>query len=229
MPEMQSPQLAKAKPGPSTVRFLDIAEIRDDTVVLKDGTLRAVILVSSMNFALKSEEEQEAIIGGYVGFLNSLDHPIEIVIQSRRLNIDNYMNQLVAREREMTNDLLRTQITDYRSFVKELVELGEIMNKRFYVVVPFDPLKAKRKSFWTRLGEIFSPGADIKLKEKQFQERKQGLELRLNRVFGGIQSMGLQASVLNTQTLIELFYSVYNPITAETQKLADVETLQIET
>ena len=92
MPEMQSPKLARSKPGPSTVRFLDIAEIRDDTVVLKDGTLRAVVLVSSINFALKSEDEQEAIISAYVSFLNSLEHPIEVVIQSRKLNIDAYMS-----------------------------------------------------------------------------------------------------------------------------------------
>lgn len=225
---MQSAKLAKGKPGPSTVRFLDIAEIRDDTVVLKDGTLRAVVLVSSVNFALKSEDEQEAIISAYISFLNSLEHPIEIVIQSRRLNVDAYMAELVAKERAQTNELLRAQISDYRSFVKELVELGEIMNKRFYIVVPFDPFTAKHKSFWTRLAEIFSPGVAIKLREKQFRDRRAGLDLRLNRVIGGLQSMGLSAAPLNTQTLIELYYSAYNPITSETQKLSDIGKTQVE-
>jgi hypothetical protein len=229
MPEMQSPKLAKGKPGPSTVRFLDIAEIRDDTVVLKDGTLRAVLLVSSVNFALKSEDEQEAIISAYVSFLNSLEHPIEIVIQSRKLNIDGYLSDLASKEREQANDLLRAQISDYRAFIKDLVDMGEIMNKRFYIIVPYDPFTAKRKSFWSRLTEIVSPGVAIKLREKQFQDRRAGLDLRVSRILGGIQSMGLSAAALNTQTLIELYYSVYNPSSAETQKLADVNKLQIET
>lgn len=225
---MQSPKLAKSKPGPSTIRFLDIAEIRDDTVVLKDGTLRAVVLVSSVNFALKSEDEQEAIISAYVSFLNSLEHPIQVVIQSRKLNIDGYMAQLVDKEREQTNDLLRAQIADYRAFIKDLVELGEIMNKRFYIIVPFDPFTAKNKSFWTRLKEVVSPGVAIKLRDKQFQERRDGLNLRLSRIMGGLQSMGLSAAVLNTQTLIELYYSVYNPSSGETQKLGDMGKLQVE-
>lgn len=229
MPEMQSPKLAKAKPGPSTVRYLDIAEIRDDTVVLKDGTLRAVVLVSSINFALKSEDEQEAIISAYVSFLNSLEHPIEVVIQSRKLNIDAYLEQLAQKEREQTNDLLRAQITDYRAFIKDLVELGEIMNKRFYIVVPFDPFTAKNKSFWSRFREILAPGVAIKLRDKQFQDRKAGLELRLNRIMGGLQSMGLSAATLNTQTLIELYYSALNPSAGETQKLADLNKLQVDT
>ena len=110
MPEMQSAKLTKGKPGPSTVRFLDIAEIRDDTVVLRDGTLRAVLLVSSINFALKSEDEQEAIIAAYVSFLNMLEHPIEIVIQSRKLNIDGYMAELAQKEREQSNELLRANM-----------------------------------------------------------------------------------------------------------------------
>jgi len=228
MPEMQSAKLTKAKPGPSTVRFLDIAEIRDDTVVLKDGTLRAVILVSSVNFALKSEDEQEAIISAYVSFLNNLEHPIQVVVQSRKLNMDGYISQLIDKERGQTNELLRAQIADYRAFIKELVELGEIMNKRFYIIVPFDPFTAKHKSFWTRLREILRPGVAIKLRDKQFQERREGLQQRLDRILGGLQSMGLSAAVLNTQTLIELYYSVYNPLAAETQKLAYMDKLRVE-
>jgi hypothetical protein len=228
MPEMQSAKLTKAKPGPSTVRFLDIAEIRDDTVVLKDGTLRAVVLVSSINFALKSEDEQEAIISAYVSFLNNLEHPIQVVVQSRKLNMDGYLSQLIEKERGQTNELLRAQTADYRAFIKELVELGEIMNKRFYIIVPFDPFTAKHKSFWTRMGEIIRPGVAIKLREKQFLDRKAELQQRLDRILGGLQSMGLSAAVLSTQTLIELYYSVYNPLAAETQKLADMDKLRVD-
>jgi len=226
--EMQSARLAKPKPGPSTTRFLDISEIRDDVVVLKDGTLRAVLLISSVNFALKSEDEQEAIIGAYVSFLNQLDHPIQVTIQSRKLNIDRYMEELREKEKEQGNELLRVQIRDYRSFVKELVELGEIMTKRFYLVVPFDPTLSKKKGFFTRMREVLAPGVAIKLREKQFQERKQGLMQRVLNISGGLSSMGLTVNQLDTQTLIELYYSLYNPTTGETQKLVDVEKLQVE-
>ena len=91
---MQSKKLAGSKPGASTQKYLDIAEIRDDVVVMKDGTLRAVLLASSINFALKSEEEQEALISAYAGFLNTLEFPLQVVIQSRKLNIDNYIERL---------------------------------------------------------------------------------------------------------------------------------------
>ena len=129
--EMQSKKLAKAKPGPPTQRFLDIAEIREDVVVLKDGTLRGVFMVSSINFALKSEDEQQATVQSYMQFLNGLEYPIQVVVQSRKMNIDAYMEALKEQERTIKNDLLRTQIIDYRGFVNELVELGEIMQKKF--------------------------------------------------------------------------------------------------
>jgi len=226
---MQSAKLTKAKPGPSTVRYLDIAEIRDDVVVLKDGTMRAVLNVTSINFALKSEEEQEAIIGAYVSFLNNLDHPLQVVIQSRKLNIDKYLHELKEREKTQTNELLRLQIVDYRSFIDEFISLGEIMNKQFYLVVPFDPLTAKKKGFFTRLREIITPGVVIKLREKQFLERKDQLVARVARVVSGLGSMGLQATMLDTQTLIELYYAVYNPQVSQIQKLTDINKLQVET
>src|SRR5512135_421240 len=121
---MQSKKLAGAKPQISTQQFLDIAEIREDVVVMKDGTMRAILLVSSINFSLKSEDEQEAIIQGYISFLNSLESPVQILIQSRKLDIDDYLNRLKEQEKTQTNDLLRNQSADYRQFVKELVELG---------------------------------------------------------------------------------------------------------
>ena len=111
----------------STQKHLSISEIKEDSVVLKDGSLRAVILVSSLNFALKSEEEQKAIIGGYISFLNNIDFSLQIVIQSRRLHMEGYLENLKKIERELTNDLLRMQIAEYRQFVNSLVEGGNIM------------------------------------------------------------------------------------------------------
>jgi hypothetical protein len=124
------------KPGQPTQRYLDIAEIREDTVVMKDGTLRAVIMVSSINFALKSEDEQQAIIQGYMQFLNGLEHPLQVVVQSRKMNADGYLATLRQQEETIHNELLKTQIRDYTSFIKELVDLGQIMQKRFFVVMP---------------------------------------------------------------------------------------------
>lgn len=225
---MRSKTLAKPKPGPSTERYLDIAEIRDDLVLLKDGTVRAVLLVSSINFALKSTDEQEAIIQAYMTFLNSLEYPVQIVIQSRRMNIDAYMDRLREQERTIGNDLLRAQIADYRAFVLELVELGEIMQKMFYLVVPYDPLTNKKKNFWHRLNEAISPAAAAKLNRKQLEDRVEQLARRTEITQGQLNSMGLSSARLDTQGLIELYYGVYNPDLFETEKLADVNQVQFE-
>ncbi len=213
---------------PSTQKYLDIAEIRDSTVILKDGSLRAVLLVSSVNFALKSEEEQNATVQSYINFLNHLEHPLEIVVQSRKLNIDKYLREIAEKEKAQTNELLKMQIAEYRQFISELVELGEIMSKRFYVVVPYSPGSNKRKSFMERLSEIFSPLSAVRLEEKKFQELKQELDKRVETVISGLTEMGLNAVVLDTQALIELYYNTYNPEVSERQKLSDASQLQIE-
>lgn len=213
---------------PATTTYLHIAEIKDDTVVLKDGTLRSVVLASSVNFALKSDDEQNAVVSGYVSFLNSLDFPIQIVVQSRKMNITPYLEKLIKQEKEQTNELLRVQIADYRAFIEELVDLGQIMTRRFYVVVPYDPLSNKKKSFWSRASEVMSPGKAVRVKEERFQQRKKDLDLRLRQVMGGLQSMGLNVARLNTQALIELYYNSYNPDIAFAQPLGDVKEMRVE-
>lgn len=227
---MAKNKLAKPKVGPPTQRYLDIAEIKEDVVIMKDGTLRAVLLVSSINFALKSEDEQQATVQGYMQFLNSLEHPIQVVIQSRRMNIDGYMDNLKKQEETIKNELLRSQIRDYMSFVKELVDLGEIMQKQFFVVIPFDPSETgdKRKGFITRLSSSLSPAKILKLNAKQFNDRKATLAQRVANVSAGLQSMGLQTAMLDTQSLIELYYTCYNPQVLDTQKLVDINKLQVD-
>ena len=225
---MTSKKKSAARPGPSTEKYLDIAEIRDDMVLLKDGTVRSVLLVSSINFALKSVEEQEAIIQAYMMFLNSLEYPIQIVIQSRKMNIDAYMNRLIEQERKITNELLQVQIEDYRNFVMQLVDLGQIMQKMFYVVIPYDPLTNKRKNFWTRFSEAVSPAAGARLNKKQLTDRLEQLARRTELVQGQLNSMGLQSVRLDTQGLVELYYNVYNPDLFETEKLNDVSQVQFE-
>jgi len=212
----------------STQTYLPIAEIKDSTVVLKDGTLRSVLLVSSINFALKSEDEQNALISSYVSFLNSIDFPLQIVVQSRKMQITPYLEKLHTLEKEQANELLRIQIADYRSFVEELVDLGQIMTKRFYVVVPYDPLSNKKKSFWSRFKETLKPARSIRIKEERFKNRKQDLDLRVRQVSGGLQSIGLNIAQLDTQSLIELYYTSYNPDIAFAEPLGDTKDLKLE-
>lgn len=227
---MKNASLEKKKKNTvSTQNHLLIGEVKQDTVVMKDGTLRAVVMVSSINFALKNEDEQNAIVSAYVSFLNSLDHPLQIVIQSRKLQIKPYLDRLIEQEKKQENDLLRTQIADYRSFVTELVQLGEIMNKNFYVVIPYDPASNKTKSFWSRLKEVMNPTSAIRLKGDKFTLRKKDLDDRVRIILGGLTSIGLTAVQLNTQSLIELFFSTYNTDIALTQELAPLEKLRVET
>ncbi|MEK7655530.1 MAG: hypothetical protein AAB386_02540 [Patescibacteria group bacterium] len=221
-------KLAAAKPGVPAQRYLDIAEIKEDVVVMKDGTIRAVLLVSSINFALKSMDEQNAIVQAYMQFLNGLDFSIQVVIQSRRMNIDDYLLKLRDSEKDQKNELLRRQIGDYLDYVKQLVDLGEIMQKRFYVVVPLNPATDQQKGFFSRLGEILTPSIAIRITDEKFLKSKELLMLRVNQIMSGLQSMSLNAAMLDTQSLIELYYTVYNPELFESQRMTDVSKLQLE-
>jgi hypothetical protein len=220
--------IKKRNSVPSTQQHVLIAEIKNDTVVMRDGTLRAVILVSSINFALKNEDEQNAIVSSYVSFLNTLEYPLQIIIQSRKLYIKPYLDKLLQRERDQTNELLRTMIADYRSYITELTSLGDIMSKQFYVIVPYDPLSNKRKSFWSRASEVFNPARGVKLKGERFMKRKDELDARLRQIESGLTSMGLTIARLDTQALIELFYSTYNPDVALAEHLPAINSLQVE-
>lgn len=213
----------------STQRYLKIADIKKNTVIMKDGTLRAVLMVSSINFALKSEDEQEAIISGYVSFLNNLDFPIQVVVQSRELNIANYLESMRKKANEQTNELLKNQTLQYVDYVSQLVSLGKIMNKHFYIIVPYNPISDKRKGFWQSLIEAFRPIDVINLKEERFIYLKKQLSERIDSVINGLSSMGLNVVQLDTQGLIELFYNVYNQETAANQPLDNVEKININT
>ncbi|MFA7088198.1 MAG: hypothetical protein WC146_02555 [Patescibacteria group bacterium] len=218
----------KNKVSVSTQQYLDIAEIKDDTIVMKDGTLRAVLLVSSINFSLKSEEEQNAVIDSYVRFLNNLNFSLQIVIQSRELDIDNYLEYLKEKEKEQINKLLKAQTADYIEYIKELTSLGKIMNKRFYVVVPYNPLSDKHKSFFKLISDALRPATIIKLKEKTFKKYQEMLERRIDSVAGGLESMGVAVARLDTQSLIELYYKTYNPETSKNQSLVDLDKIRVE-
>lgn len=221
--------LASNKIRTATQKYLDITEIKEDTVILRDGGMRAVMLVSSINFALKSEDEQEALVSGYISFLNTLDFPLQIVIQSRELDMDSYIKELREKEREQTNELLKMQMYEHTAYIEELISIGRIMNKRFYVVVPYHPGSDLHKSFFSSLADAFKPAVLIRIKEKVFWKKRDELTKRVVRVKSGLSSVGLTAVDLDTQALIELYYNSYNPVTSAREKMTNVQDLRVIT
>jgi len=221
--------MAKKQNFSSAQKYLDISEIKQDCIVMKDGSLRAILLVSSINFALKSEDEQEAVIQSYVNFLNSIDHPFQIVIQSRPFDVDPYISRLKKLKKEQTNELLKTQTSDYIEFVQELITLGEIMRKRFYLVIPYNPAGDRQRSFVSRIWGLFGAAVLIKLKAARFAQYKERLFRRVDKIAGAFSGMGIKAIPLDTQSLIELLYNTYNPTVSRNEKLPAVEKLQIDT
>lgn len=200
-------------PGASTQQFLEIEQIKEGIVVLRNKSLRGIIMVSSLNFALKSDEEQQAIIYQFQNFLNSLDFPLEIVIQSRRLNITGYLEKLKELEMAQKNELLKIQIAEYQKFIEDLIAGGAIMSKNFFVVVPFTLVEIPGMKATT--GLFKKPTAVEMPNEDQFQRAKSQLWQRMEFVALGLRRCGLQCVPLNTPELIELFWSLYHPEEAE--------------
>ncbi len=216
------------KNAASTQRYLPISEIHNDTIIMKDGTLRAVLLVSSVNFFLKSEDEQNAIVQGYQQFLNSIDFPFQILIQSRKFDAAKYLLKLEKLERQQMNDLLKLQMADYRQFVGELIDMSQIMDKKFYVVIPYDPLSDSKRGFFQQLGALFIPTNEIRLKHEQFLKRKHFLDLRVQSVASSLKSMDLNTVLLDTQSIIELLYNTYNQDISGHEKMVDIDKLLVE-
>jgi len=223
-----SKEIQKKQTLPSTQKFLEIVEIKDNTLIMKDGSIRAVLLASSINFSLKSLEEQQAIINEYINFLNFLDFPLQIVVQSRKLNIDRYIAEVKEKEKEQTNELLRLQTAEYVQYIKELVELGEIMSKKFYLVVPYVPGDSKRENFLTKLTHALSPVTMIRLNQKTFDNYRQQLDSRIAKVVSSLSGMGVTTAQLETAALIELFYNTYNLDIYNQQKLTNLGEVQVE-
>jgi len=204
----------------ATQQFLEIDKIKEGLLILKDRSLRAIMMVSSLNFALKAEEEQSSIISAFQSFLNSLDFSCQIVIQSRRLNITGYLDGLKALEEKQQNELLKIQTTEYRKFIEGIItgappagKYGEIMSKSFYVVVPFNLLEAKTAASPLKL--LKSAATRPPLTEEEFQRCKSQLWQRMEFVALGLRRCGLQAMPLTTPELIELLWSLHHPKEAE--------------
>jgi len=205
----------------STQDFLEIKDIREGVLILKDQSLRAVLMVSSLNFALKSEEEQTAIVFAFQTFLNSLDFSCQIVIQSRNINITPYLDELKDLEERQTNELLKEQTASYREFIKQLVQGETIMTKNFYAVVPYTLMEAIGIGSVTRkfnLTELFGKKTDQKaadLADADFERCKTQLWQRMEFLAMGLRRCGLESIPLTTPELIELFWTIHHPEQAE--------------
>ena len=215
-------------PNSSTKPTRDIveaAEIRDGVLILKDGSLRAILMASSINFALKSSDEQDAIVLQYQNFLNSLDFSVEFLIQSRLLNIEPYLETLRTRLKTEFNELMKIQITEYIEFVRTFVESANIVSKNFYVVIPFTPVTLYKKGgVRAALGSLFgTQEAGATLKEENFKEYTTQLYQRVDAVRQGLIRTGVRMVPLNTEELIELLYSLYNPGELEKGKIPEIE------
>lgn len=197
--------------------FVKIKEVRDGIVILKDGGLRAVLMASSINFALKSEENQAAIISQFQNFLNSLDFSVQIVVQSRRFDIKPYVLLLEERAKGQRNELLKLQTQEYIGFVKKFTEGTNIMNKIFFVVVPYSPAIVQMSSGIGGLSLHLKKSTDTQKQEGSsgkhggFDEHKTQLEQRVSVVEQGLIRTGVRVAQLGTEEVIDLFYQLFNP------------------
>ncbi|MBI5411973.1 hypothetical protein HZA43_02220 [Candidatus Peregrinibacteria bacterium] len=221
----------KGSAAASTQLYLPVAEIKDDVVVLKNGGLRAILKTSSINFNLKSEEEQNAIIYAYQGFLNSLEYPIQIIVRSRKLDIDKYIDGVRQLGEKNVNELMRQQTLEYCEYVQKLVEYADIMEKTFYVIVPYDPFRAQNLNIFQKFFQRLQPQDSIdsiKRRHHEFNELHQRLMERVSRVRTGLEGCNLRVAQLNTQQLIELLYQLYNPLTSYNEKLAGLNQMDLK-
>ena len=205
-------------PESATQAFLEVQDIREGVLLLKNNSIRGILMTSSINFALKSEEEQTATIYAFQNFLNSLDFFCQIVVQSRNINITPYLDSLKDLEERQTNELLKKQTTSYREFIKEMVVGDVVMTKSFYIVIPYNlmeifGIKGTQKKF--NFGAAPGSTNNKPITDDEFERCKAQLWQRMEYVSMGLRRCGLEAIPLTTPELIELFWSIHHPDQAE--------------
>lgn len=222
---------AKTNPN-STQNMLQIAEIRDGIVIMNDGSFRSVVMVKSINFDLMSPQEQEAVEYAYQGFLNSLYFPIQIFIRSQKIDLQPYIAKLDKIRTEHDNMLLAMVMEDYINYIDQLSQQTNIMDKKFYVVVPFFPITeiqkalSQSKDFLSGLKALFvSKDQRVTINEADLEKAKTELRNRVQAVLAGLMQCGVQGLPLDTQELIELYYDTYNPDTATRQQLKNFNNM----
>jgi len=195
----------------ATQEFVPIEEIRDGIVVLKGGSLRAILMASSINFALKSQDEQAAVLFQFQNFLNSLDFSAQFFIQSRDLDIRPYIQTLEERKAAQVDDLMRVQVREYIEFVKNFTESVNIMSKSFFIVVPYHPAVLKiNKNVFDKITGKYNKEQAVQ-KGRQFEENRTQLQQRIAVVEQGLIRTGVRVVQLGTEEVVELFYKLFNP------------------
>jgi len=230
---VQAPTVAPKSNPNSTQNALQIAEVRDGIVIMNDGSFRSVIMVKSINFDLMSPQEREAVEFSYQGFLNSLYFPIQINIRSQKVDLGPYIEKLDKIRTEHDNMLLALLMEDYITFMSQISVQTNIMDKRFYIVVPFFPTVdiqnalSSSKGLFQGLTAMFGKKQQnqITINEADLSKAKDELRNRVQAVLGGLMQCGIQGLPLDTQELIELYYDNYNPDTATRQELKNFNDL----
>ncbi|MEK7642413.1 MAG: hypothetical protein AAB392_01320 [Patescibacteria group bacterium] len=197
----------------ATQDFVPIDDVRDGLVMLKEGGMRGILMASSINFSLKSDDERQAILLQFQDFLNSLDFSLQIVVQSRRLDIRPYIALLEEQHKNQTNDLMKIQIEQYVTFVKNFTDATSIMTKNFFIVVPYDAASMPSAS---SLPFGLGGKQSKEQKEEDFEEKRSQLEQRMAVVEQGLSRCGIRVERLGTDEVVELFYKIFNP--GETEK-----------
>jgi hypothetical protein len=205
--EMQAKNKAHGK---TTQSFLRLSEIKNDSVVTDDGGLRAIVAVSSTNFDLKSQDEQNSIIFNLQRFLNSLDFSIQILMQSRKMEIGGYIDKLKRLAEKQTNELLRVQTAEYTEFISRLIENASIMNKNFYIIVPLgESIFPQASGFFSK---FLGNGKDKEIQQKieNFEKAKEKLDTRVSSLMANLSGIGVRGQRLKTEEIIQLYYNSYN-------------------
>lgn len=222
----------KSNPN-STQNTLQIAEIRDGIVIMSDGSFRSVVMAKSINFDLMSQQEQESVEYSYQGFLNSLYFPMQIFIRSQKVDLQPYIEKLDKIRSEHDNMLLAMLMEDYIDYIDQLSQQTNIMDKKFYIVIPFFPIEGSQKaaltsskSFFTGLfGMLNTKEQHVTINEADLEKAKTELRNRVQAVLSGLMQCGVKGLPLDTQELIELYYDTYNPDTATRQQLKNFNDL----
>lgn len=219
----------------STQNTLQIAEIRDGIVIMNDGSFRSVLMVKSINFDLMSQGEQEAVEYSYQGFLNSLYFPIQIFIRSQKVDLQPYVDKLDKIRTEHDNMLLAVLMEDYINYIEQLGDQTNIMDKKFYIVIPYFPhvdvqkALTNSKNFVSGIGALFSKqDTHVTINEDELEKAKTELRNRVQACLSGLLQCGVQGLPLDTQELIELYYDWYNPDTATRQQLKNFNQLSAD-
>ena len=193
----------------ATQNFVPIKDIRENVVIKRNGEMLMVVLASSVNFALKSLDEQRAILQQFQNFLNTIDFSLQIYVQSRKLNIDPYIEILNGLNKKQDNDLMRIQLQEYIGFITKFTDEYDVMSKSFFVIIPYSPTKLNMsKGFSKFLGGSSSATSTT---DQQFEEHRLQLEQRAAMVVQGLAGVGVRTMTLQKDDLVELYYHLYNP------------------